>query len=309
MAADSRKAGQGLIGFLLQDPVGEEILEGVMGGGIAGVSQLGGDQSLEETGLKTAAAIAGGIGMGILGRKLGSRIGGMVHEAPLKDQHGPAAMVARLMGSETTAEGLGAQGGIIKQGMQESLKRYNADRLLEEAAADPAAFEVKYGISARGFKDSAAATPVMGVLSMLAENAQGLTPEERIAYVNRIRSHNTNLDNLLLSERLISENAAEKMDRSIRGLAGKLKEAGGSVDIDAPGGIGSFKITDEMLLDLVNPKPVTGKNLGRAIGRFIGDEAGILGGLYAGSLAARALGMDSPKDQRIQQLEEQVARR
>jgi hypothetical protein len=309
MAADSRKAGQGLIGFLLQDPVGEEILEGVMGGGIAGISQLGGDQSMEETGLKTAAAIAGGIGIGMLGRRLGAKVGKMAHAEPLKNQNSSAAMMARLMGSETTAEGLGAQGGILKQGVQESLKRYNVDQLANEAAADPAAFEAKYGISVAGFNRSAQVTPALGVLSMLAENSKSLTPEERVQYFNRIRAHVPGLDDLLKTERLVAEKAASKMDDKLLEMANNLKGVGGSMEFDAPNGIGNIKITDEMLLDLVNPKPVTGENLGRAIGRFIGDEAGILGGLYAGSLAARALGMDSPKDQRIQELEEQVARR
>jgi hypothetical protein len=55
-------------------------------------------------------------------------------------------------------------------------------------------------------------------------------------------------------------------------------------------------------------KPVTGRHVGRAIGRVFGDEIGVLGGLAAGSVLASALGMQSPKDRRIEELERQVSR-
>ena len=58
---------------------------------------------------------------------------------------------------------------------------------------------------------------------------------------------------------------------------------------------------------LMNPvQPVTGEHVGRAVGRFIGDEVGVLGGLAAGSLLAQQLGIDSPKDQKIRELEQQL---
>jgi len=81
-----RKAGSQLISFFLNDPLGEELLEGTAGGLIAGASQLGSDQTLGQTALETAAAIAGGIGLGMAGRRLGAMAGKQLHKGPLKQQ-------------------------------------------------------------------------------------------------------------------------------------------------------------------------------------------------------------------------------
>ena len=56
-------------------------------------------------------------------------------------------------------------------------------------------------------------------------------------------------------------------------------------------------------------KPVTGEEVGRAIGRAAGDEIGVLGGLGVGSLISSGLGIDSPKDKQIKELEKKLLNR
>ena len=91
--------------LLLTNPLAEEISEGVLGGLMVGLGGLFADQSLEQTGLMTAAAMAGGVGLGIGGRRLGANLGRRIHPGEVNMPDELKSMVHTL-GSETTYEGI-----------------------------------------------------------------------------------------------------------------------------------------------------------------------------------------------------------
>ena len=91
--------------LLLNNPLAEEISEGVLGGLMVGLGGLFADQSLEQTGLMTAAAMAGGVGLGIGGRRLGAHLGRRIHPGDINMPDEMKSMV-HMLGSETTAQGI-----------------------------------------------------------------------------------------------------------------------------------------------------------------------------------------------------------
>jgi len=279
-------------GWLLTDSLGEEVLEGTLGGVIAGASQLGTDQPLGQTALETAAAIAGGIGMGMLGRRIGARIGKKMHADPLKDQQGMLATVGRSIGSETTVEGLKSQGAMMKTMVQEGLVNETSARMVREAMESPAAFAAKYGVDAQSFQEILPLIHKGRTAAGVAETVQGLPIDQRERLMMKVKDY-VEVENILLRE------TAENMDRVVIDLADKTK------------GVSVEGFTDDVgkgLMGLLaTPAPVTGEHIGRATGRVLGDEVGVLGGLAGGSVLANALGFESSKDRTIRDLEEQLA--
>lgn len=294
MTTGTPMAGSKLISFLLTDPLGEEILEGTMGGVLAGASQLGSDQPLGQTALETATAIAGGIGMGMLGRRVGARVGQMVHEGPLRNQEGMLAMLGRTLGSETTAEGLKHQGQMMKQAVQESLINETSARMAREAAENPAGFAERYGLTAETFARVAPQVKVGRTDAAALRGIEALPPEQRQKILDALLKEYEQV------EQVIAKEAAGSIDDAINKAADSYKDS----DERLPG---ADRSVGETLRSFLDPAPaVTGQNVGRAVGRFIGDEVGILGGLATGSLLAQQLGIESPKDRRIRELEAQL---
>lgn len=301
-----RKAGTELIKFFMTDPLGEELLEGSLGGLMAGATQLGSDQSLGQTALETAAAIAGGIGVGMAGRRIGAHLGKKIHQAPLKQQDSMVATVARTLGSETTAGGLRDQGAMMKNTIQEALVNETSAQLAREAMSNPAEFAKRYGVSAEMFQEYAPAVQKGRTAMAAAEALKAMPPELREQAMKKLSQYEA-------VEKLITSRAAGSIDELIEKVARSADEIQGEIDpadLEQLQGLLGGRGPGDAMRTLLNPvQPITGEHVGRAVGRMLGDEVGILGGMAAGSLIAQQLGMDSPKDRKIRELEEQLAGR
>ena len=298
-----RKAGSQLISFLLHDPLGEELLEGSVGGLMAGASQLGSEQSAGEIALKTAAAIAGGIGLGMAGRRIGASLGKRIHKGPLEQQDSMVANLARTLGSETTASGLRDQGAVMKSAVQEALVNETSAQLAREAMESPAEFARRYGVSADLFNQYMPAVKSGRTAAAAANSLKNAPPEVREQVMKKLADYE-------LVEKVMANKAAGSMDEIIERVAKAADQLGGELDADDLQGIEQLlhgKGPGEALRSLMNPAPaITGEHVGRAVGRMIGDEVGILGGLTAGALLAQQLGVESPKDRKIRELEAQL---
>jgi hypothetical protein len=254
--------------WLGTNPVGEEVLEGTMGGAMAGGALLGADQSLQRTALQTALAIAGGIGVGMIGRKFGARLGEMVHAAPLKNQSGPIAMLARLGGSETTMGGIQQQAKVATGDLKSAILDSKIQEMKYYRRADPVGFRQEYNIRPEEFD----------TFEKVQEN------------IGRRGAVSVD-DNLQVAASRL-EKIRNKFD-----LAGQGNEDVGALLGKASGFVDSMRNQD-------NIEQITGKQVGKTLGRFIGDEVGIIGGLAVGSAAANQLGLKSNKDIQIEKLEE-----
>ena len=280
----------------LNTPVGEEVVEGVMGGGMAGVSQIGTDSPPEEIALKTVSAIVGGIGVGMAGRKIGAAIGKRINPNPLKNQNSPIATFGRLAGSESSVEGAKQQGRAMKLAVQESLINETSSAMLEEALANPNQFAQKYGVTADEFSQYVPAVKTGRKAAAAAEMWLGLSEKQRHDLV-----HNATAP-YRKTEQAVASNAANRMDENIARMA-KHPEA---KKIEIPG---TGKALSDVFDSLLQPTlPVTGENVGRAVGRFIGDEIGIMTGLAAGGLVSNQLGIEDSRDKKIKELQSQVQR-
>jgi hypothetical protein len=298
-----RKAGSQLVSFFLHDPLGEEILEGTTGGLIAGASQLGSDQTAGEIALKTAAAIAGGIGLGMVGRRLGAAVGKRMQPKALEKQDSLVANLARTLGSETTTAGLRDQGAVMKTAVQEALVNETSSRLAREAVQDPAGFAKRYGVSADLFYQLMPSVKAGRTAAAAAEAMKVMPPEMREQAMKKLAEYE-------LVEKLVTGKAAGSLDEMIASAAStadRLQRDLDPAELENMQELLKGKGPGDALRSLLNPAPpITGEHVGRAVGRMIGDEVGILGGLAVGSLLAQQLGMESPKDRKIRELEAQL---
>jgi len=89
---------------LQQNEVFNEFQEGLLVGVPAGLSLIGTDISLPQVALQTAGAVAGGFGIGLLGKRIGASLGKRINPNILKDQEGILAGFGRAMGQETIAK-------------------------------------------------------------------------------------------------------------------------------------------------------------------------------------------------------------
>lgn len=253
-------AGMRLLQFL-QTPAGEEVAEGTLGGLIAGASQLGSDQPLSQTALETAAAIAGGIGMGMLGRRIGAGLGKKIHKDALSDQEGMVATIGRLAGQETTGEGMQQ---LMRQGrgvVERDLRQGAAREMVAEAMSDPIGFKQRY-------------------------------KTDPLEFVQMVEAYD-----------LVGQRAVDGLDEGIAKMRDRVMRSGAEEATTPQSQEVLRQIGDFIGGTVEKPIPVTGEHIGRAAGRFIGDEVGILGGLAAGSMLSQALGIESPKDRKIRELE------
>lgn len=302
---EGRKAGTKLLQFFMTEPLGEEILEGTLGGLMVGASQLGSDQTLGQTALETATAIAGGIGLGAAGRRIGARLGRKIHEAPLKDQSGMLATVGRLTGMETTMEGVKEQGRRMRGLVEQGLMNESSTQMAREALSDPRAFQQKYNLNPQEFESLLSGVMAGRGASTAVRAYAELSPEQRAALLRQLQPMIDRYGNV---EKAIAQNAVNNLDSNINDLAASLKKVAAEEGMSADqrkvmGDIGGF------IQGMNSPaSPITGEQVGRAVGRFIGDEVGIMGGMALGSVLAQQLGMESPKDRKIRELEKQLSR-
>ena len=295
-----REKQQKILHFLFNDPKGEEILEGVTGGTLAGISQIGSDKTPEEIGMQTIAGIGGGIGLGMAGRRIGANIGKSLHAKPLKDQEGLLAGFGRLLCNEgTTLKGFEQQTSLGKKLFKQHLVNDTSANLMHEALVSPEKFYKSYGIPAEQFKNLEPLVKQGQMASEAASMYKKLSPEKKEVLSKKI------LQNYKDVEDLIMQKASGSVDQKVK----KAKDIMGSISTETD--------TEEMLKNTFSDflqglsdediNKVTGENVGRATGRFIGDELGILGGMGAAGLLANQMGLVSPKDKKITRLEEQIS--
>jgi hypothetical protein len=288
-------AGQNnLIKFFIS-PLGEEIVEGAMGGGVAGLSQVDSDTTPQEIALKTTGAIAGGIGLGMAGRRIGASIGKKINPNPLKNQDGILASFGRLVGSESTIEGAKHQAQAVKSGIQEALVNETSAILMEQAIQNPNEFAARYGITLDQFQHIMPFVKKGRQAAAAAKIYETLPEKEKHKLVHRLKN-----SSYAIAENITTQYTADFMDDIIKLKANKPKLK----EITIPG---TNKSIADMFGSLLNPAPpITGEHIGRAIGRFAGDEIGILTGLGAASALTGPLGILSPKDIKIKELEQEL---
>ena len=274
-------------------PLGEEIVEGTLGGLMAGAGMLASDQSGERTALQTATAIAGGIGIGMLGRRAGEAIGSRLAPNPLSDQMGLIATIGRLGGSETTVKGLEDQAKISSMAIQNAMRKGANNEMAREATE--ALQGRNQGLRSRQFMRMEDDPSELIRRQEMFTKKYGVTPEEFIKYqeVDEIVGNKAasqlvdNIDNFgdMMQEGASLYARTEEEAELVRELAGTIKNIAAGENL----------------------QPVTGKQVGKTIGRLFGDEVGVIGGLMAGGVAANQLGFKTDKDKRIDKLQQLLA--
>ena len=290
-------AGQNRVLSFLASPLGEEVVEGTMAGGVAGLSQIGSDTTPQEVALKTVGAIAGGIGLGIAGRRIGAAIGKKIQPNALKDQEGMLATFGRLTGSESTIEGIKHQGQIGINLIQERLVQDTSAAMIEQAIENPNLFASKYGVTADEFQQVMPYVKQGRKAAVAARTFEMLSEKERHELVHNVMNAYKQV------EQAVVTNASNNIDTTIR----KAVNNPNLKDMMIPGIDKSASQMFESLLG--SSSPVTGEHVGRAIGRFAGDEIGILTGLGVAGALAGPLGIQSPKDTKIKKLEQELNQR
>ena len=300
---------QQFLSFFIHNPMGEEILEGTAGGLLAGAgTAAGGDIEFGDALIRTGSAIAGGIGLGMAGRRLGARIGKKIQPKALKDQESFVATTARMLGSETTVEGLKSQGNMLKNTVQQGLVNESVTNLVEQARKDPSMFQKTYNIDPQSFVKNANNVKYGNAGVAFLNTVKDISPEKRKILTDKIMNE-MGLEEFSKSENLVRERASANIDNLVNAAMKGELDSSATAELLKNTGSKSGSIAD-IVTDMMSPKkPVTGEEVGRAIGRAAGDEIGVLGGLGVGSLISSGLGIDSPKDKQIKELEKKLLNR
>lgn len=276
----------------------QEAQEGILGGATAGLGLIGTGVALPQVALQTLGGIAGGIGIGMLGKNIGAAIGRRLHPQVLRDQEGLLATFGRLTGQKTLAGGAMEAYRAGKGQIKQELKKQTSAQLLNEALQNPQVFASKYGVDPEVFKKYHGAAGAAGQAMAGLETLQNLSPEQRQQAGKAAKQFMDKGFNQV--ENLINTQAAAALDSNIAQMAAKSKgKTIPGTDID----------TGEMFEKLLKePKAITGEHVGRGVGRFIGDEIGIVTGMGAGAAVAGALGIKTDKDKKIEELQRQLGR-
>lgn len=270
----TRFAGNAL-NFFQNNPLGEEILEGVVGGGLAGAALASTDMPAEEVAAKTAGAMLGGVALGIGGRNIGAALGKTIRSKPLDDQAGILASIARSSGNKTTfgkEGGLTQQMAVMKSGVQKKLVEDTSAELARQAARDPIGFMQQHGVSADVFLEQVAGVRKGIDVKTFSDLIKTAPPEQREKMINSFISKE--FEDV---EKLIRREASGSIDDRIK-TAASFNKDGRAEDILGDYGKNLSETFQELAKGDQLP-PVTGEQVGRAIGRFAGDEVGILAGM------------------------------
>lgn len=259
--------------WLTTNPKGEEVLEGTLGGLVAGGTLLGTDQSGERTALQTAAAIGGGIGLGIAGRKIGWELGNKIAGNPLANQEGMLASFGRMMGSDSTVEGLGEQAKVAMQSMRDTLRQTQNYELSVEA--------------------------------MDAIRNQ----HKRSEFINKYNFQPEDVETYITVSDEVGRRAVTDINNRFGQMAELIDKAKADSTVtgaqsDTLGGIADYM---QSIANEDAAGAITGGHVGKALGRFIGDEVGVIGGVTAGGLLSNQLGFKTDKDKRIDKLQQLLA--
>ena len=293
-----------------QTPVGEEVLEGTLGGLLAGVPiAMQGDTHPGAAALTTAAAIAGGIGMGMAGRRIGAWAGRRAHDAALPDQMGALATIGRIGGQETMGKALEENGKMLRSQIADYLVNKQASKMLLEGKVSQEQLDQLMALrKAQGLGDAISnAPPAMRAQLDAALQADQATLQKMLndpaARSQLLRAAGIDASSLRGLEEQLTQGANAAMGSSLNRLADNLQDTTAIKQIPL--------VTPDLLRSVASGDvtPVTGEHVGRAVGRFLGDEIGVLGGVGVGLAASTALGFESPKDRRIRELQEQLGGR
>jgi hypothetical protein len=283
---------------LQQNDLFQEAVEGTLLGGAAGITQLGTDTPASQVAIQTLAGIAGGVGIGLLGKSIGARIGKAINPNALKNQEGVLAGIGRTTGQKTLAKGAAEQARYAKGQIKQELRQQTSSQLLNEALQNPQAFAGKYGVDAETFKKYHTVVGAAGQARAGLETIEAMSPEQRKQV--GVAAQQVMEQGFNQVENLINVHAAARMDDNLAKMA--MLQKGKTV----PGTNVDIGSAFETLLK--DAKPVTGEHLGRAAGRFIGDEIGVVVGTGVGGVLSGALGIKSEKDKKIEELERQLSR-
>jgi len=276
-----RMAGEGLLAWL-QTPLGEEVAEGTAGGLMAGLPMFFQDNDPRQSALATGTAIAGGIVLGALGRRIGRHIGAAVHPEALANQEGMVALIGRTMGQETIGEAMAEQGRMMRSQVADYLVNNQATKMLQAGKISQVDLDAILG-----------ARKANGMLDAI----NNLPPERKQELMAAIEKDMARLQPL---EDELVRGAAGSMDAQLLKTAQRLRDS----DDDS---MVSSHVAETLQAMTQGPaKPVTGAHVGQAIGRIAGDEVGVLLGLGGGMLLGQQLGFQSPKDVKIAKLEDQL---
>lgn len=301
---------QQFLSFFIHNPLGEEILEGTAGGLLAGAgTAAGGDTTFADALVKTGSAVAGGIGFGIAGRRLGARIGRKIQPKALKDQDSMVASIARMGGSETTVEGMKSQGKMLKATVEKGLIDESVYGLVKEAKANPIEFQKRYNINPESMLKHANNVKYGNTGLSFLNMYKDLDPKKRKVLTDQvlqqagIKEFGKEFGQV---ENVVRKNAANSIDDIINAAkSGELDNDLIKELLKKSGSKGGS--ISSLVTDMMSPKkPVTGEEVGRFVGRVAGDEIGVLGGLGVGSMISSSLGIDSPKDKTIKELEKKL---
>ena len=277
-----RMAGSGLIEWAMT-PVGEEVLEGIGGGVLAGAPLFFQDNHPGQAALSLATAIAGGIGMGMMGRRIGRHVGASIQPGALADQQGMPATFGRVLGQETIGDAVSEQGKMFKSQVadylvNEQVTKMKLDGIVNASDLDKLLVARKLNGLNDVFKNAPDEVKA-GLMKALDEDIARLRPVEEQLVNGAVDTMEEKI------QRLVKE--AESMEASGEQIPSSL--------LQVVKGLGSG-----------DAKPVTGAEVGRAVGRVLGDEIGVLGGLGVGALVCQQMGLQTPKDREIERLKQQL---
>lgn len=274
----------------------------------AGQSLAASGSSLPQVLMQTGGAIAGGFTLGVLGKKIGARIGKAIHKDPLQNQSGPLALLGRTLGQETLQQGIQQQMAHSKGVIKQQLKEETSAALLNEALQSPQSFAAKYGINPEDFKKYHEAARVASKARATLETIENLPSKTKKEFIEQQQAA---MDPVFTQiEELIGTKAAESIDERLKRVAAKASSY--KVDSNDPQAATLNYMKNQVAgvaEGMLGPTTaITGEHIGRAVGRYAGDEIGIAVGLGLGGMASGALGFKSEKDKKIQELQDQLAK-
>jgi hypothetical protein len=268
-----RPAGSRLI-KTFTGPLGEEILEGVLGGSMVVLPQFFTEEDPRENALQLALAIGGGIGVGMGARRVGAAIGNHFHKDPVKNP--TLQMIGQTLGQETMSEG-----------MRNTMSMVATSRGLEKVSTAQAGMLAH--LRHNSDEAFAKAYPDLAAKGVLPSK---LSPEQ-VDAIDAIENE--------VSRRALMATAEENQE-----LMARIKQAKAAGGMEAE--LANL-ITEKDAAAMLNgiAKPATGGDVGRAAGRVIGDNLGVILGAGAGAMIANELGWQSGKDAQIEELRRQLA--
>lgn len=276
-----------------------EGMEGVMGGGLAGMGLMGTDTPPEQIAIQTLAGMALGTGIGMLGNRAGAAIGKLIHSQKLKNQQGLLATFGRALGQKTLVKGGAEMARHTKDLIKSELQSQSMEQLMREAMTDPQAFKKAYNLDDEVFKAMAGNVDVSNKIVGGLKTFANLPDEQRKMLFDQIMKQQAAKD-FVATESVINNHASNQIENNIKRMAKQTKGTkmpGTEVDVGS--------MFEELLKE---PTAITGEHVGRAVGRFLGDEIGVVSGLGLGGMISQGLGIKSEKDKKIEQLEAELGR-